>query len=73
MFVQLLRKSILRRKSRFAMGVASVLIGAAVVTALLTVSLGVGDQVGQEFSKYGADLICSHSRTRYRSDFRVSP
>ncbi|MGZ4924431.1 MAG: ABC transporter permease [Halobacteriota archaeon] len=57
MFVQLLRKSILRRKSRFAMGVASVLIGAAVVTALLTVSLGVGDQVGQEFTKYGANLI----------------
>jgi putative ABC transport system permease protein len=39
------------------MGVASVLIGAAVVTALLTVSLGVGDQVGQEFTKYGADLM----------------
>ena len=39
------------------MGVASVLIGAAVVTALLTVSLGVGDQVGQEFTKYGANLI----------------
>ena len=57
MFVQLLRKSILRRKSRFAMGVVSVLIGAAVVTALLTVSLGVGDQVGQEFTKYGANLI----------------
>ena len=57
MFTQLLRKSIQRRKSRFAMGVASVLIGAAVVTALLTVSLGVGDQVGQEFTKYGANLI----------------
>jgi putative ABC transport system permease protein len=57
MFVRLLRKSILRRKSRFAMGVASVLIGAAVVTALFTVSLGVGDQVGQEFTKYGADLM----------------
>jgi putative ABC transport system permease protein len=57
MFVQLLKKSILRRKSRFAMGVASVLIGAAVVTALLTVSLGVGEQVGQEFTKYGANLI----------------
>lgn len=39
------------------MGIASVLIGAAVVTALLTVSLGVGDQVGQEFTKYGANLI----------------
>jgi putative ABC transport system permease protein len=57
MFAQLLRKSILRRKSRFTMGVASVLIGAAVVTALLTVSLGVGEQVGQEFTKYGANLI----------------
>jgi len=39
------------------MGVASVLIGAAVVTALFTVSLGVGDQVGQEFAKYGANLM----------------
>src|SRR5674536_142476 len=39
------------------MGIASVLIGATVVTALLTVSLGVGDQVGQEFTKYGANLI----------------
>ena len=57
MFSQLLKKSILRRKSRFAMGVASVLIGAAVVTALFTVSLGVGDQIGQEFAKYGANLI----------------
>jgi putative ABC transport system permease protein len=57
MFVQLLKKSIQRRKSRFAMGVASVLIGAAVVTALFTVSLGVGDQIGQEFAKYGANLI----------------
>ena len=57
MFAELLKKSILRRKSRFAMGVASVLIGAAVVTALFTVSLGVGDQVAQEFAKYGANLI----------------
>ncbi|MGZ4912220.1 MAG: ABC transporter permease [Halobacteriota archaeon] len=57
MFPQLLKKSILRRKSRFAMGVVSVLIGAAVVTSLLTVSLGVGEQVGQEFAKYGANLI----------------
>jgi len=57
MFAQLLRESILRRKSRFAMGVASVLIGAAVVTALFTVSLGIGDQIGQEFTKYGADLM----------------
>jgi len=39
------------------MGVASVLIGAAVVTALFTVSLGISDQIGQEFTKYGADLM----------------
>ncbi|MGZ4907899.1 MAG: ABC transporter permease [Halobacteriota archaeon] len=47
----------MRRKSRFAMGVVSVLMGAAVLTALLTVSLSVGDNIGQEFTKYGANLI----------------
>ncbi len=39
------------------MGVVSVLMGAAVLTALLTVSLSVGDNIEQEFTKYGANLI----------------
>ncbi len=39
------------------MGVVSVLMGAAVLTALLTVSLSVGDNIEREFTKYGANLI----------------
>ncbi len=39
------------------MGVISVLMGAAVLTALLTVSLSVSDNIEQEFTKYGANLI----------------
>ncbi|MGZ4907528.1 MAG: ABC transporter permease [Halobacteriota archaeon] len=57
MFARILGKSVLRRKSRFAMGIVSVLMGAAVLTALLTVTISVNDKIGQEFTKYGANLV----------------
>ena len=57
MFLRILRKSILKRKSRIAIAVISVLIGASVATALLTVSLDVSEKVGLEFRKYGANLL----------------
>jgi len=47
----------MKRKPRFAMAIVSVLMASAVITALFTVSLGVGDNIAQEFSKYGANLI----------------
>lgn len=57
MFFQILRKSLLKRKSRIAIAVISVIMGAAIATALLTVSLDVSEKVGYEFRKYGANLI----------------
>jgi len=46
-----------RRKSRFAMAAVAVLIGAAIAGALMTVSMNVRDQVGQEFRQYGANIL----------------
>jgi len=57
MFLRILRKSLQKRKSRIAIAVLSVIIGAAVATALLSVSMDVTEKVGYEFSKYGANLL----------------
>ncbi|UCD13616.1 MAG: ABC transporter permease [Thermoplasmatales archaeon] len=57
MFLRILRKSLSKRKSRIAIAVISVIMGAAIATALLSVSLDVSEKVGYEFRKYGANLI----------------
>lgn len=57
MFLRILRKSILKRKSRIAIAIISVIIGAAIATALISISLDVGEKVGLEFRKYGANLM----------------
>ncbi|MBP1662417.1 MAG: efflux pump, inner rane subunit, partial [Thermoplasmatales archaeon] len=64
MFLRILGKSLLKRKSRIAIAIISVLIGASVATALLTVSFDVSEKVSLEFRKYGANLlIVPHSDT----------
>jgi putative ABC transport system permease protein len=57
MFFRILGKSILKRKSRIAIAIIAVIIGAATTTALLSVSLDVNEKVSYEFSKYGANLV----------------
>ena len=57
MFLRILRKSLSKRKSRIAIAVISVIIGAAITTALLSVSFDVTEKVGYEFRKYGANLM----------------
>jgi putative ABC transport system permease protein len=57
MFFRILGKSIVKRKSRIAIAVISVVIGASIATALLSVSLDVSQKVGFEFRKYGANLL----------------
>lgn len=57
MFSRILRKSLSKRKSRIAIAIISVLMGAAIATALLSVSMDVSEKVGFEFRKYGANLM----------------
>ncbi len=59
MFLRILRKSLSKRKSRIAIAIISVIIGAAITTALLSVSFDITEKVGHEFRKYGANLIIS--------------
>jgi putative ABC transport system permease protein len=57
MLLRILGKSLARRKSRIAIAVVSVVMGAAVATALLSVSLDINEKVSAEFRKYGANLL----------------
>ena len=57
MFGRILRKSLSKRKSRIAIAIISVIMGAAIATALLSVSMDVSEKVGYEFRKYGANLM----------------
>lgn len=57
MFFRILGKSIIKRKSRIAIAIITVIIGAATTTALLSVSLDVNEKVSYEFRKYGANLV----------------
>lgn len=57
MFLRILRKSLSKRKTRIAIAVVSVIIGAAIATALLSVSFDITEKVGYEFRKYGANLL----------------
>ena len=53
----MLRKSLSKRKSRIAIAVISVIMGAAIATALLSVYYDVDEKVSLEFRKYGANLL----------------
>jgi putative ABC transport system permease protein len=57
MFLRILRKSLLKRKTRIFIAIISVIIGASVATALLSVSFDVSEKVGEEFRRYGANLL----------------
>lgn len=59
MLLRIIKKSLYKRKSRIAIAVLSVIIGAAIATALLSVSMDISEKVGMEFRKYGANLMLS--------------
>jgi putative ABC transport system permease protein len=57
MLLRILSKSLARRKGRIAIAVVSVVMGAAVATALMAISMDINEQVSSEFRKYGANLM----------------
>jgi putative ABC transport system permease protein len=57
MLLRILGKSISRRKSRVAMAIIAVVMGASIAGALVTTSLNVKEKVGVEFRQYGANIL----------------
>jgi len=50
-------KSLARRRSRVALAVLAVMLGASVSSALLNTSLSMSEKLGEEFRRFGANII----------------
>lgn len=57
MLFRILRKSLSKRKTRVAIAIISVIMGAAMASALLTVSWQVREKVAQELTKFGPNMV----------------
>jgi len=57
MFWRVLGKSIARRKSRVALAIVAVLMGASVSSALLTTSFSMNEKLSAQFRNFGANII----------------
>lgn len=56
MFWVMLRQSFLRARKRKALAVLTVTLSASLITALMTISLDVGDKMTRELKSYGANI-----------------
>ncbi len=56
MLLRIVRESLMRRRRRKLLALTAVALGIAAATALGTIELDVGDQVGRELRSYGANL-----------------
>lgn len=56
MFLRILKRSFVRKKERKALAITSVALGVAIVAALLSVAIVIGDRVQRELRAYGANL-----------------
>ncbi len=57
MFYQLLLKAIQRRKSRVALAILAVVMGASIASTLLSISFDINDKMGRELKSYGANIV----------------
>jgi putative ABC transport system permease protein len=57
MLARILGKSISRRKTRIAIAIVAVIMGASITGALVTTSLNIKEKVGLEFRQYGANIL----------------
>src|SRR5215471_13763756 len=56
MFIRIVKESLIRKRRRKVVAVVSVMLGAAIATAVLAVGLGIGDKVNRELRAYGANI-----------------
>jgi len=56
MFIRIVKESLIRKRRRKVVAIVSVMLGAAIATAVLAVGLGIGDKVNRELRAYGANI-----------------
>lgn len=62
-------KSLWVRKEKFLIAVIAIMLGAAMVASLLTISLDIKERMGKELRSYGANLIILPKEGEYIDEF----
>jgi len=57
MFTRILGKSLAKRRSRVALAVVAVVMGASMASALLTTSYSINEKLANEFRQFGANIM----------------
>lgn len=63
-------KSLWVRKEKFLIAVIAIMLGAAMVASLLTISLDIKERMGKELRSYGANLIVLPGESEYIDQFK---
>ncbi|NJD54383.1 MAG: ABC transporter permease [Candidatus Methanoperedens sp.] len=72
MFTRLVTKSLWVRRERLLISIIAVMLGAAMVTSLLTVSLDIRERMGQELRSYGANIVVLPGEGEYINQFNTT-
>ena len=60
MFWRMIRRTIVRQKSKMLIITFTVTLGVSLSTAMMNVMLGIGDKVNRELKVYGANIVVRH-------------
>lgn len=58
MYLKMILSSFVRRKSRMLVALLAVIIGATIMSGLITIYFDIPKQLGKEFRSYGANFVC---------------
>lgn len=72
MFSRLVTKSLRVRRERLLISVIAVMLGAAMVTSLLTISFDIREKMGKELRSYGANLVVLPGEGEYINQFNAT-
>ena len=65
MYLKMILSSFIRRKSRMVVALLAVIIGATIMSGLITIYFDIPRQLGKEFRSYGANFIGKISEEEY--------
>src|SRR3990170_1722690 len=63
MLLRLVSRSMWRRKERVALALMAVVMGTAITSSLITISMNITDQVGRELRSFGANIVVTPNST----------
>ena len=72
LFTRLVTKSLWVRRERLLISIIAVMLGAAMVTSLLTISLDIREKMGKELRSYGANIVVFPGEGEYIDRFNAT-